>query len=455
MECRDIINTLAACLQVSGTDPGLAQFIQILLGVLIVTMAPLIVVILLIWVERKFAARVQDRIGPNRVGPYGLFQTVADALKLITKEDITPAGADRLIYNLAPIVSIVSVILIWAVIPFSPIHIGVDLSIGALYFVAVGSIGTLAIMMAGWSSNNKYAMLGGLRATAQMISYELAMGLSMAVPVIIVGSMSIRDIIDAQSNVWDWFVFQNPLAAGILLLTLIAEVSRSPFDLTEAEQELTAGFMTEYSGMKFALFMMAEYIGMIVVAMIVTALFFGGYHLFPVDGVPILGPLFYIGKVVAFLIFLIWVRSTLPRIRYDRLMALGWKVLLPLALVAVAWSSIAVVIGDVSGDPIVYAVVSGIFFLVIVVGGYFFLRDSGDQDELTPEPDLAEDPMITGERSGLGWVLINLLGGLVAVPFAIVGWIITLFSGLGKAGEDTVPPSDEKAIEPFKGSGGD
>lgn len=423
--------------------------------------------------ERKFIAWFQQRVGPNRVGPAGLLQPLADAIKLIFKEDIIPAQANKAVYYMAPMLKAIPVLIVVAVIPLGPdilipwfapslgdvwysIPLSVaDLNVGILWILAITSVATYGVVLAGWSSANKYAMLGGLRATAQMISYELAMGLSMAVPVIIVGSMSIRDIIDAQRNVWDWFVFQNPLAAGILLLTLIAEVSRSPFDLTEAEQELTAGFMTEYSGMKFALFMMAEYIGMIVVAMIVTALFFGGYHLFPVDGVPILGPLFYIGKVVVFLIFLIWVRSTLPRIRYDRLMALGWKVLLPLALIAVAWSAIAVVIGDVAGDPIVYAVVSGIFFLVIVVGGYFFLRDSGDQDELTPEPDLAEDPMITGERSGLGWVLINLLGGLIAVPFAIVGWIITLFSGLGKAGEDTVPPSDEKSIEPVKGSGGD
>ncbi|MCA9911193.1 MAG: NADH-quinone oxidoreductase subunit H, partial [Anaerolineae bacterium] len=224
MECRDIINTLAACLQVSGTDPDLAQFIQILLGVLIVTMAPLIIVILLIWVERKFAARVQDRIGPNRVGPYGLLQSVADAIKMILKEDITPAGADRLVYNLAPIISMVSVILIWAVIPFSPVHIGVDLSIGALYFVAVGSIGTLAIMMAGWSSNNKYALLGAFRVVAQLVSYEVPMVFALLVPVLIAGSMSMQGIVEAQRGMW--FVVLSPLAALIFFISTQAETGR-------------------------------------------------------------------------------------------------------------------------------------------------------------------------------------------------------------------------------------
>ncbi len=191
-------------------------------------------------------------------------------------------------------------------------------------------------------------MLGGLRASSQMISYELSLGLTMAVPVMIVGSMSLGDITAAQPMIWNWFIFQNPLAAAVLFIALLAEISRAPFDLPEAEQELTAGFMTEYSGMKFALFMMAEYLGMIAISLIISSLYLGGYQdgFGLVNSVPILGPLVMIGKVVLMLIFMIWIRATLPRIRYDRLMQLGWKVMLPLALLAVIWSAISLVIGD-------------------------------------------------------------------------------------------------------------
>jgi len=426
--------------------------------------------------ERKLIAWFQQRIGPNRTGPAGLLQPLADAIKLIFKEDIIPDQADKVVYYLAPIIKAVPVIIIVAVIPLGPdilvpwfdgawyqVPLGLaDVNVGVLYLLGITSLGTYGMVLAGWGSNNKYATLGGLRASAQMISYELSLGLALAVPVMIVSSMSMGDIIDAQRNIWDWFVFQNPLAAGILVLTLFAEVSRAPFDLTEAEQELTAGYMTEYSGMKFATFMMAEYIGMIAVSVIAIAMFFGGYHLFPMDNTPLLGPVVFIGKVVVFLAIFIWVRATLPRIRYDRLMALGWKVLLPLALVSVAWTAIAVVIGDVSGDPAVYGVISLIFFLVVVGGGYLFLRGQADEREFSPaEPDLADDPLITGERRGLGWILLNLLGGLVAVPFAIVGALISGLEGLSRAGEDTLPagqtsgslPSGESAIEPAERGG--
>ncbi len=380
MECRDIINTLAACLQVSGTDPGLAQFIQILLGVLIVTMAPLIVVILLIWVERKFAARVQDRIGPNRVGPYGLFQTVADALKLITKEDITPAGADRLIYNLAPIVSIVSVILIWAVIPFSPIHIGVDLSIGALYFVAVGSIGTLAIMMAGWSSNNKYALLGAFRVVAQLVSYEVPMVFALLVPVLIAGSMSMQGIVEAQRGMW--FVVLSPVAALIFFISTQAETGRAPFDLIEAESELVAGFNIEYSGMKFGLFFAGEFVHVFTNALLMAALFFGGWVGPGVDQIPALGFVYIALKATVFYLVSLLLRSTLPRVRIDQLMSFNWKFLVPVSIVNV----------------IVVA------FLLQVV------RALG----LAPAADLANDFI-----ANLPQAIVLLLGSLVIVAFVL------------------------------------
>jgi NADH-quinone oxidoreductase subunit H len=279
----------------------------------------------------------------------GLLQPLADAIKLIFKEDIMPSGADVWVYRAAPILKAVPALIVLAVIPLGPnllipwfdgfwysVPLGLaDPNVGVLWLLAITSIGTYGVTLAGWASNNKYSMIGGLRATAQMLSYELSLGLTMAVPILIVGSMSLGDIIHGQAYIYQWFIFQNPLAAAILFIALLAEISRSPFDLPEAEQELTQGYMTEYSGMKFALFMMAEYLGMIAISVIVSALYLGGYNdgFGLVDQLPFLGPIVLIGKVVLLLIGMIWVRATVPRIRYDRLMAFGWKVLLPLAVV--------------------------------------------------------------------------------------------------------------------------
>lgn len=448
IQCRDN----ATCSIVHPIIYGLLLVFVILTGFAYTTL-----------LERKWIAFFQQRVGPNRVGPGGFLQPLADAVKLIFKEDIIPEKADKPVYYLAPVLKAVPVLIVIAVIPFGPdiiipwldgnwyqVPMGLSVvNVGVLWVLAVTSLATYGIVLAGWSSNNKYAMLGALRASAQMISYELSLGLTIAVPVMIVGSMNIGEIIDAQRNVWDWLVFQNPLAAGILVVTLFAEVSRAPFDLSEAEQELTAGYMTEYSGMKFATFMMAEYIGMIAVSIVAASLFFGGYHLFPMDSTPLLAPLVLGIKVVIFLIGFIWVRATLPRVRYDRLMALGWKVLLPLALLSVAWTAVAVVIGDAAQSSFVYALVSGIFFVIVVAGGYFFLRgDSTDQEPT--EPDLADDPLITGERRGAGWAILQLVGGLVAIPFALVNYTLNALESLGSAGEDTIT-SDETAIEPVEG----
>lgn len=388
--------------------------------------------------ERRVIAFLQARVGPNRVGPFGLLQPLADCIKLIFKEDIIPAGADKPVYLLAPILKAVPAIIILAVVPIGPdllvpwfdgmwyqVPLGLtDPNVGILWLMAITSVGTYGVVLAGWASNNKYAMLGGLRASAQMLSYELSLGLTMAVPVLIVGSMSLGDIVRSQVMVYEWFVFQNPLAAAILMIALLAEVNRSPFDLPEAEQELTQGFMTEYSGMKFALFMMSEYLGMIAISIIVSTLFFGGYNdgFGLVQNLPILGPVVLIGKVVLLIIGMIWVRATLPRIRYDRLMALGWKILLPLALVAVFWTAISVMVGDALGNPAAYGVVAGIFFVAILIGGYLVLRQSGD---LAPSaPAMEDDPIITGERRGVAWVGLQVLGGLIAIPFSL--WNFTL-----------------------------
>jgi NADH-quinone oxidoreductase subunit H len=421
--------------------------------------------------ERRFIAFFQSRIGPNRVGPLGLLQPAADAVKLITKEDITPAGASWFVWYISPMIKAVPVLVVLAVIPLGPdllipwfdgkwyqIPLSLaDPNVGVLWLLAITSIGTYGLVLAGWSSNNKYAMLGGLRASSQMISYELSLGLTMAVPVMIVGSMSVGDISRAQPMFWNWFVFQNPLAAGVLFVALLAEVSRAPFDLPEAEQELTAGFMTEYSGMKFALFMMAEYLGMIAISLIVASLYFGGYQdgFGLVNSIPILGPLVLIGKVVLLLIFMIWIRATLPRIRYDRLMHFGWKVLLPLALVAVVWTAISLVVGDVFKSSIAYAIAGGIFFVIIVGGGYLFLRRaSGVDAQAEAEEDLANDPIITGERTGIGFAILTVIGTLIAIPMGLLNFTVDQLEKIAKWNGDepetalVVAPAAEVPVVP-------
>ncbi len=291
--------------------------------------------------ERRFIARLQSRIGPNRAGPWGLLQPVADGIKLFFKEDLIPANADKVIFTLAPAITAIPALIVLAVVPFgeevnlfgyrTPLGL-TDTNVGLLYILAVTSIAVYGVMLAGWASGNKYSMLGGLRASAQMISYELALGLAVLAPVIMVGSLSIGDIIDAQQGLW--FVFVQPLAAVITYVALLAEVNRAPFDLPEAEQELVAGYMTEYSGMKFAGFFMGEYMKMIAVSAIWASLFLGGYRFLGLEYLlgGWLGPLILGGKIIGSLMFMVWIRATLPRFRYDQLMSFGWKILLPLAL---------------------------------------------------------------------------------------------------------------------------
>jgi len=333
--------------------------------------------------ERRLIAWFQARIGPNRAGPAGLLQPVADGIKLIFKEDVTPRDAERVLYWLAPLIRMVPAIIVVAVVPFGPeitipwfdgkwyrVKQGLsDPNIGVLWILAINSIGIYGIVLAGWASNNKYAILGGLRSSAQMISYELSMGLAVVVPVLLAGSMSVGDIIEAQNDppILGWYVFQNPLAAAILFIALLAEVNRAPFDLPEAEQELTAGYHTEYSGMKFAMFYLAEYVGMITVSMIGAALYLGGYHFVFIDRAPLLGPLVYAAKVILLLSGMVWVRATLPRIRYDRLMELGWKIMLPLAMAAVVWTAAAEYLAAEFGRAVtaIFAVVA----LVLFFGG--------------------------------------------------------------------------------------
>ena len=300
--------------------------------------------------ERRLLALIQVRIGPNRAGPFGFLQPAADGLKLIFKEELIPAKAYRTIFILAPILTVIPAFIILAVVPWGgsieflgrvvPLGIA-DINVGILYILSVTSISVYGIVLAGWSSNNKYAMMGGLRSSAQMISYELALGMAFVAPMLMAGSMSMNTIVEAQRDVW--YIVYQPIGALIFYIAMLAEVNRAPFDMPEAEQELTAGYHTEYSGMKFALFFMGEYMKMIAISAIFATLFLGGYRGPFVDQWPLLGPLYLILKIVGSLTLMVWIRATIPRLRYDRLMAFGWKILLPLSIINVFITALVIV----------------------------------------------------------------------------------------------------------------
>jgi NADH-quinone oxidoreductase subunit H len=301
--------------------------------------------------ERRLLAWMQVRIGPNRAGPFGLLQPIADAIKLIVKEQLIPANADKIIFLVAPLITLLPALIVLGVVPWGetinffgrPINLYItDINVGVLYILSVTSISVYGITLAGWSSNNKYATLGGLRATSQMMSYELSLGLSYMGAILLTGSMSILDIVNAQKSIP--FILLQPVSFIIYLLASIAEINRAPFDMPEAEQELTAGYHTEYSGMKFALFFMAEYIKMIAIAVIGSSLFLGGFRGPFVDQYPLLGPVYLFIKVFLWLSFIIWIRATLPRIRYDRLMTLEWKIVFPISLANVLITAVVLVL---------------------------------------------------------------------------------------------------------------
>ncbi len=326
----------------------LLGFTIIVVKVLVVFAATMLGVLVMIYAERRVSAFMQDRVGPNRVGPKGVLQPIADGIKFLMKEDLVPERVDKPIFILAPAILLIPALMTFAVIPFgSPINLFgreialqvADVNVGILYVLALTSISVYGIVLAGWSSNNKYSLLGGLRSSAQLISYELAMGLAVVSIILLAGSLRLNDIItDQQSSFLSWNIFRQPLAFLIFLIAVYAETNRLPFDLSEAEQELVGGYHTEYSSMKFAMFFMAEYANMITAAALTVTLFFGGWDVPLLDegslGLfgALLSVLSFILKVAFFLFLFIWVRWTFPRFRYDQLMRLGWKVMLPLAL---------------------------------------------------------------------------------------------------------------------------
>ncbi|MGI8923844.1 MAG: NADH-quinone oxidoreductase subunit NuoH [Fimbriimonadales bacterium] len=339
----------------------------ILLRVGIILIFILSIVPGIIWWERRLLSWMQDRIGPNRVGPFGLLQPIADGIKLFFKEDVTPSNVDRFIFVIAPAIALFPAFAIWATLPwgpdprFTPIA---DVDIGILYVLAISSLGVYGVFLAGWASNNKYSLLGALRSAAQLVSYELAMGVALGCVILATGSLRMTEVVAAQEQppflpifgeipwLQTWFIFTPfGLVAGVVfLICMVAETNRAPFDLPEAESELIAGFHTEYSSMKFAVFFMGEYATMMAFSGVFAVMFLGGWNLVPLNfeylvqnsppplarlfsfiDLPILAPFWFIGKLVLGLTFYVWLRATLPRLRYDQLMTLGWKYLLPLA----------------------------------------------------------------------------------------------------------------------------
>ena len=302
--------------------------------------AVLVAVTFMTLLERKVIAWAQSRLGPMRVGPYGVLQAIADPIKLILKEDITPVRADRAMFTLAPILSLVPALVVFSVVPFGgdELFYITDINVGLLFIISVTSIGVYGIILAGWASNSKYPLLASLRASAQLISYEIAVTMTLVSVILTAGTLSMVGIVEAQQEAGLWFAFVQPVAFVLVLIGGLAETNRAPFDLPEAEQELTGGFHTEYSGMRFALFFLAEYANMIVISAVVAILFWGGWlRPFPnvealafLDLIP--GWIWFFGKMFVFLYIFIWIRATLPRYRYDQLMRLGWKVLIPIAI---------------------------------------------------------------------------------------------------------------------------
>jgi NADH-quinone oxidoreductase subunit H len=348
--------------------------------VLLVAVVPAIIGFVIVLAERRLMGFMQARLGPNRVGPKGLLQGVADLLKLVTKEDITPARAEKAVYFLAPVLAVIPALTALAVIPFGPaIRIGkvstplwvTDVNIGLLFLLAITSIGVYGIILGGWASNNKYSLLGGLRSAAQLISYEVPMGLALVSVLLMTRSLSMVEIVERQQRLHLWFVFPGLVAFFLYFVSGVAETNRNPFDLPEAESELVSGFNTEYSGVKFAFFFLGEYAAMIVISCVAVTVFFGGWlppfpHVAALKFLRIVPPFgWFLIKTGFFLFGYIWFRSTFPRYRFDQLMALGWKWMIPMALANIVVVAVAILATPGRSN--------GLFVLSYIFGGLFVL----------------------------------------------------------------------------------
>ncbi|MCA9935498.1 MAG: NADH-quinone oxidoreductase subunit NuoH [Anaerolineales bacterium] len=380
---------------------GDALWVEVVLdiiGVLVVSTFCLLIVVFLIWLERKVIARMQDRIGPNRVGgKYGLLQTVADVLKLLTKESFTPANADRMAYELAPFIIVISALLMWAVMPFAPGVIGVDLNIGLFYVLSISSVSVVSLLLAGWGSNNKYALLGAFRSVAQLVSYEVPMILSLIVPILLARSMSTESIIAAQTIP---FLLVAPLSAIIFFISATAETGRTPFDLLEADSEIVAGFHIEYSGMKFGMFFLAEFMSTLFMSGLFTTIYLGGYRFFGLETL-VVGDGFALGRLLGLIVFFvkmflvyfvfIWLRGTLPRVRVDQMLNFNWKFLVPLTLVLVFVVAIVDKLIPADWSMLAHFGTHLILNIVIGFGTIEFLRRNARRQRLLAEAEQADD----------------------------------------------------------------
>ncbi|MBI5932644.1 MAG: NADH-quinone oxidoreductase subunit NuoH [Chloroflexi bacterium] len=350
-----------------GMNADAAHVLAAFVGILVLISVVMVLDIFLVWTERKIVARFQDRIGPNRLGPFGLVQPFADIIKLIIKENIYPVGVDKIVYNLAPIIMMTSVLLLWAVLPLTE-FLGLDLNVGVLYLIGVGALGTLSIIMAGWSSNNKYALLGAFRQVAVMISYEIPMVVALLIPTILSGSMGINSIVAAQES--SWYIVLAPLAFLLFLISATAELGRAPFDLTEAESELIAGHHIEYSGMKFGLFYASELLHTFTFGGFIAAFFFGGWQGPWVSEIPALGLLYFLAKATVGYWLFGWIKYTMPRIRIDKMMDLNWKFLVPFSFVLLMYVALmnALLAGFRATEGAMWIYTWGMFLSNILLG---------------------------------------------------------------------------------------
>lgn len=380
-------------------SPGLIEAILDIIAIMTVSTFLLLIVLFLIWLERKVIARIQDRVGPNRVGGrYGLLQTVADVLKLLTKETLTPAGADTIAYNLAPMLTVMSALLMWAVIPFAPEVIGVDLNIGLFYILAVSSASVVTLLLAGWGSNNKYALLGAFRSVAQLVSYEVPMVLSLIIPILLARSMYMQELVRAQTVP---FLLVAPLAALIFFISALAETGRTPFDLLEAESEIVAGFHVEYGGMKFGMFFLAEFISTLFMSGLFATIFLGGWRFFGLERMEpygrLLGLIVFFVKMFAVYFVFIWVRGTLPRVRIDQMLDLNWKFLVPLSLVLLLVVAVVDKLIPVGAGDYYRAGIHLVSNLVVGFIGLEFLRRRAAHQRAAYEARLARAQRPAGE----------------------------------------------------------